>query len=101
MTTIPTAETHPKVHLWCVANGYSDSAAAKLFGVSRQIVRLWRLPFADPRRARPRDDDLIERVMTCTHGEITAGDWFPPRLRGAPPDPRGGDPVVLKHARAG
>jgi hypothetical protein len=104
MTIPPTVETHPKLHLWCIAEGMNDTAAAEHFGVSRQIVRLWRMPFDDPRRVRPRDDDLIERVMVRTKsgrlGAVCAADWFPPHLRGEPADPRGCDPEFLRLARS-
>jgi hypothetical protein len=99
MATIPTADTHPKFHLWCIEQDLGDTAAAELLGVSRQIVRLWRLPFDDPRRVKPRSEELIEHVLRKTGGAVTAADWYPPRLRALPADLRGGDPTVLRHGR--
>lgn len=100
MSPAPTSETHPKLHLWMLAKGLNNRAGGELFGVSHETVRLWRLPFADPKRQKPGSDELVGRVMAKTDGQITAGDWYPPRLRAPVTDPRGGDPAVLRHARA-
>jgi hypothetical protein len=91
-------DTHPKLHLWLKRRKLSSAAAAVMLCATRQSVDTWRLPFGHRRRVKPSDSQL-EIIVRVTGGEVTAADFYPPHLRHRP-DCRGGDPVVLRHARA-
>jgi hypothetical protein len=91
--------THPKLHLWLRREGLSSEVFGRRIGVSRQAVDNWRLPFGHRRRIKPHDDQL-ELIVRETKGEITGNDFYPPHLRAKPSEGRGGDPRVLKAARA-
>lgn len=57
-------------------------SAAEALGRSREWVRRVCLPFDDPRRLVPVEVD-IERIVAWTRGEVSAGDFYRPHLRGA------------------
>lgn len=98
---LETCDTHPKLHLWLKDRGLGDTAAGELFGVTRQAVRLWRLPFADPRRQRPQSEDLLAVIYAKTAGEVTIADFYPPHLRPRRPgEARPGHPAVLAAGRS-
>lgn len=101
MPPVETPATHPGLHLWLKDRGIGNTAAAALLGVSRETVRLWRLPFTAALRRKPQDDDQLAQVIKVTEGAVTAADFYPPHLRADPPaDPRGGRPDVLRAGRS-
>lgn len=81
MDTPPLVIPAPKLDSWLSARRISNSQAAEKLGVSRETMRLYRLPFGDPRRMKP-GEDVMERIVAWTGGEVTAADFYPPHLNG-------------------
>lgn len=71
----------PKLDRWLHDRRISNTQAAAQLGISREAIRLYRLPFGDVGRRVPRDD-VLERIVTWTGGEVTAADFYPDHLNG-------------------
>jgi transposase-like protein len=71
----PLERTPFDLFLW--SRGYTNRAAAPLFGVSHEQVRLWRKPFSDPARVAPRPEERV-LIANVTGGEVSPESFDPP-----------------------
>lgn len=71
----------PALARWLWDRGYNWNEAGELFACSGEAVRLWCLPFGDPKRRTP-DQPSMEKISTRTEGAVQAGDFYPPHLNG-------------------
>lgn len=79
----PTPADRPKLYRWMFDRGLKSADAAAALDCSPQTVRNICQPFDDDRRLKP-SDALLEKIVRWTGGEVAAGDFYPPRLRGEP-----------------
>lgn len=79
----------PKLASWLFARNIGPQAAAEALGCSKQTVLNITKAFNEPARTVPRDD-LMERIVGWTGGEVTAADFYPPHLNGKAPLPSAG-----------
>ena len=79
----------PALAHWLWVRGILLREAGVVLECSYEQVRVICLPFGDENRRVP-GEALLERIVEWTGGEITAADFYPPRLtaaRVAPSDP--------------
>ena len=72
----------PKLAGWMFDRSISAPSAAEALGCSKQTVLNITKAFTDTARTVPRDE-LLERIVKWTGGEVTAADFYPPHLNGA------------------
>lgn len=75
--TAPPPSNRPKFWRYYRERDLSAEQVAKVFGRSREWVRLITLPFEDPARRIPDQEDL-EAIRAWTLGEIGPEDWYRP-----------------------
>lgn len=68
---------------WCWRRGLELKPLAEALGCSIETVRKIRLPFSDAGRRVPRQQ-LVERIVAYTNGEIVAADFYPAHLIRSP-----------------
>lgn len=78
---IPAIRPRPKLALWLWERDIILRQAAEELECSYEQVRLICLPFDDQNRRVP-SEALIERIIEYTGGDITAADFYHPRLLG-------------------
>lgn len=78
----PAPVLRPKLATWLFERGIKPAVAARTLGVGREQARRYCLPFGDPLRAIPRQD-VIQRVVDWTRGEVTPADFYAPPGFGA------------------
>jgi len=81
MDDAPEPILKPKLATWMFARSISNAAAARALGCSRQTILNITQPFVSEARTVPRED-LLERIVAWTSGEVTAADFYPPHLNG-------------------
>lgn len=93
MTPPPTPVSRPKLADWMYARNISVTQAAEHLNCSRGTVQNIIAPFDATSRTVPREA-LMERIVAWTGGAVTAGDFYPPHLRGnTDPDQRAREEV--------
>lgn len=76
----PAPLKRPKLAQWLWERDLDFRTAAGRLGRSREWVRLICLPFDDPRRRIPDQDDMA-RIHALTEGEVGATDFYPQHLQ--------------------
>lgn len=67
----------PKFTLWCFQRKLRlRQIAAAIAPCSREHARCIQLEFGNPKRRTP-DEDLMNRIVSWTRGEIQPGDFYP------------------------
>lgn len=91
----------PAFARWIWERGYTLKEIGDAIECSYEHVRLICLPFVDAKRRVP-EQELMRRIHAFTEGEIGFESWYPADLQSAliGAGVRGGDPDVLKRARA-
>jgi hypothetical protein len=79
-TRAPAPLQRPKFAQFLWERNLNNEDAAQALGRTREWVRLISLPFDDPRRRIPSEDD-IRLIVAWTEGQVTASDFYPPDLR--------------------
>lgn len=81
----PVKISRPALAQWLWERGLTLKQAGELFTCSYEQVRAICLPFSDPGRRVPAEE-LMERIVERTAGEIRPADFYPPRLNGQGPE---------------
>lgn len=66
----------PKFALWCFQRKLKLREIAEAIGCSHEHARCIQLEFGNPKRRTP-DEDLMNRIVAWTLGEIQPGDFYP------------------------
>jgi hypothetical protein len=64
---------------WCWLRGVKLSEIGQAVGCRQERARRMRLPFGDPLRVVPSEQEMA-RIVSWTRGEITPADFYPPEL---------------------
>lgn len=73
----------PRLASWIAAGESNFTRFGREIGKSGEAVRLYCLPFGDPKRCVP-GDETLRRIKACTAGEIGVEDFYPPDVLRAP-----------------
>jgi hypothetical protein len=82
MRTPPDPVLKPKLAGWMFDRNITVTSAAGELKCSKQTISNITQPFASASRTVPHQD-LLERIVAWTGGEVTAGDFYPPHLNGS------------------
>lgn len=83
MTDQPLLRPRPKMDRWLRDHGLGTRHLSERWGISPQGASRYLLPFGDKRRIVPAEDKIAD-ALEWTRGEVTAADWYPAQLSGAP-----------------
>lgn len=78
---VPPPVPRPALAFWLWDRDILLRQAAEELECSYEQVRIICLPFGDKGRRVP-SEALLERIVEWTDGQVTAADFYPPRLTG-------------------